>query len=88
MYKRQIVDLLRNDLGKLALPGKVRVESLCEVEAYPTLWQVVSTVSAELHDVCLYDLFRALFPCGSITCAPKIRAMQRIACLLYTSRCV
>lgn len=74
-----IVDLLRNDLGKLALPGKVRVESLCEVEAYPTLWQVVSTVSAELPDVCLYDLFRALFPCGSITGAPKIRAMQRIS---------
>lgn len=66
-----IVDLLRNDLGKLALPGKVRVESLCEVEAYPTLWQVVSTVSAELPDVCLYDLFRALFPCGSITGARK-----------------
>lgn len=74
-----IVDLLRNDLGTLAGPGKVRVESLCEIEAYPTLWQVVSTVSAELPDACLYELFRALFPCGSITGAPKIRAMQRIA---------
>lgn len=73
-----IVDLLRNDLGRLAAPGKVRVDSLCDAEAYPSLWQVVSTVSAELPGVTLFDLFRALFPCGSITGAPKIRAMQRI----------
>ncbi|MFZ4535368.1 aminodeoxychorismate synthase component I [Propionivibrio sp.] len=74
-----IVDLLRNDLGRLAAPGKVRVESLCEIEAYPTLWQMVSTVTADLPEVRLVDLFRALFPCGSITGAPKIRAMQCIA---------
>jgi para-aminobenzoate synthetase/4-amino-4-deoxychorismate lyase len=74
-----IVDLLRNDLGRLADAGKVRVDALCEAEAYPTLWQSVSTVSAELPDVGLRDLFTALFPCGSITGAPKIRAMQRIA---------
>ena len=74
-----IVDLLRNDLGRLALPGQVRVESLCAAEAYPTLWQLVSTVSAQVPDVRLFDLFRALFPCGSITGAPKVRAMQRIA---------
>lgn len=74
-----IVDLLRNDLGRLARAGDVRVESLCEAEAYPTVWQVVSTVSAELPAVRLYDIFRALFPCGSITGAPKIRAMQCIA---------
>lgn len=74
-----IVDLLRNDLGRLAEAGRVRVDALCEVEAYPTLWQSVSTVSAELPDVRLRDLFAALFPCGSITGAPKIRAMQRIA---------
>ncbi len=74
-----IVDLLRNDLGRLADAGKVRVDALCEAEAYPTLWQSVSTVSAELPDVRLRDLFAALFPCGSITGAPKIRAMQRIA---------
>ncbi|WP_153109441.1 aminodeoxychorismate synthase component I [Propionivibrio limicola] len=73
-----IVDLLRNDLGRLAEAGKVRVEALCEAEAYPTLWQMVSTIAAEIHDVGLFDLFRALFPCGSITGAPKIRAMQRI----------
>lgn len=81
-----IVDLLRNDLGRLAAPGKVRVESLCETEAYPSLWQVVSSVSADLPDVRLHDLFGALFPCGSITGAPKIRAMQRIADLESTPR--
>ena len=74
-----IVDLLRNDLGRLAKPGRVRVDTLCAAEAYPTLWQVVSTVSAELPNVRLFELFSALFPCGSITGAPKIRAMQRIA---------
>jgi para-aminobenzoate synthetase/4-amino-4-deoxychorismate lyase len=81
-----IVDLLRNDLGRLAAPGKVRVESLCAAEAYPTLWQVVSSVSADLPDARLHDLFRALFPCGSITGAPKIRAMQRITVLESTPR--
>ncbi|MEI7612871.1 MAG: aminodeoxychorismate synthase component I [Betaproteobacteria bacterium] len=74
-----IVDLLRNDLGRLAAPGQVRVDALCATEAYPTLWQMVSTVSADLPGVRLVDIFRALFPCGSITGAPKIRAMQRIA---------
>ena len=81
-----IVDLLRNDLARLAAPGKVRVESLCEAEAYPTLWQMVSSVAAELPDVSLLDLFSVLFPCGSITGAPKIRAMQRIALLEEAKR--
>ena len=81
-----IVDLLRNDLGRLAQPGKVRVLALCETEAYPTLWQMVSTVAAELPGASLADLFAALFPCGSITGAPKIRAMQRIAELEETPR--
>ncbi len=74
-----IVDLLRNDLGRLAPPGKVQVEVLCEAEAYPTLWQMVSTVAADLPGAGLAELFGALFPCGSVTGAPKIRAMQRIA---------
>jgi para-aminobenzoate synthetase/4-amino-4-deoxychorismate lyase len=74
-----IVDLLRNDLGRLAAPGGVNVEALCAIEAYPTLWQMVSTISADLPDASLRDIFRALFPCGSITGAPKIRAMARIA---------
>ena len=74
-----IVDLLRNDLGRLAAPGAVRVEALCETEPYPTLWQMVSTVAADLPGVTLGELFAALFPCGSITGAPKIRAMQLIS---------
>ncbi len=74
-----IVDLLRNDLGRLARAGGVRVDSLCEAEAYPTLWQMVSTISAELPETRLREIFRALFPCGSVTGAPKIRAMQCIA---------
>lgn len=74
-----IVDLLRNDLGRLASPGSVRVTALCDAEAYPSVWQMVSTIVADLPGIRLADLFAALFPCGSITGAPKIRAMQRIA---------
>ena len=81
-----IVDLLRNDLGRLASPGSVRVEALCLAEAYPTLWQQVSTVSADLPGATLYDIFAALFPCGSITGAPKFRARQCIAELETASR--
>ncbi|MCK7502074.1 MAG: aminodeoxychorismate synthase component I [Comamonadaceae bacterium] len=73
-----IVDLIRNDLGRLGPPGSVRVERLFEVEAYPTVFQMVSTVTATLPRRPLIDIFRALFPCGSITGAPKIRAMQII----------
>ena len=75
-----IVDLERNDLGRVARPGSVRVEKLFAVERYPTLWQITSTVSAELRpDVGFYEIFRALFPCGSVTGAPKVRAMQLLA---------
>lgn len=81
-----IVDLLRNDLGRLAQPGKICVESLCMAEDYPTLWQMVSTISADLPGATLLELFRALFPCGSITGAPKIRAMQRIGELEHGQR--
>ncbi len=74
-----IVDLLRNDLGRIATFGSVRAGNLFTVERYPTLWQMTSTVTAELRpEVGLYDIFRALFPCGSITGAPKVRAMQLI----------
>ena len=83
-----IVDLLRNDLGRLAAPGSVRVEALCVTEAYPTLWQMVSTVAADLPGVPLAEIFCALFPCGSITGAPKIRAMQLIDRLEARSRAV
>jgi len=75
-----IVDLLRNDLGRLAQFGSVRAEKLFAVERYPTLWQMTSTVRAEMRPgVSFHDIFRALFPCGSVTGAPKIRAMQLIA---------
>ena len=70
-----IVDLLRNDLGRVAEAGSVRVESLCEIETYPSVYQMTSTVLAE-SDADLGASLRALFPCGSITGAPKLRAMQ------------
>jgi para-aminobenzoate synthetase / 4-amino-4-deoxychorismate lyase len=72
-----IVDLIRNDLGRICSFGSVRVEKLFEVERYRTLWQMTSTVTGDLRpDVVYEQIFRALFPCGSITGAPKIRAMQ------------
>jgi para-aminobenzoate synthetase/4-amino-4-deoxychorismate lyase len=75
-----IVDLLRNDLGRVAKFGSVRTENLFAVERYPTLWQMTSTVTGELRDrIGFHDIFRALFPCGSITGAPKVRAMQLLA---------
>ncbi len=71
-----ITDLTRNDLGRVARPGSVRVDALCAVEPYPTLWQMISRVRAELPEgACLADILAALFPCGSITGAPKIRTM-------------
>ncbi|WP_341679049.1 aminodeoxychorismate synthase component I [Niveibacterium sp. SC-1] len=73
-----IVDLLRNDLGRLAPAGGVRVERLFEIEDYPTLHQMTSTIVAEPVAADLHTIFRALFPCGSVTGAPKIRAMQII----------
>ena len=74
-----IVDLLRNDLGKVAVPGSVRVSSLFDLERFETVWQMTSTVEATLKDpTSLVDLMTALFPCGSVTGAPKIRTMQII----------
>ena len=71
-----IVDLIRNDMGRLARPGSVKVDALFAVEHYPTVHQMVSTVSADIGNAPLCDILGALFPCGSITGAPKIRAMQ------------
>ena len=73
-----IVDLIRNDLGRLAANGGVRVERLFEIEDYATLHQMTSTVIAEPVNASLVEVFRALFPCGSVTGAPKIRAMEII----------
>lgn len=74
-----IVDLLRNDLGQIAKPGTVKVPHLFDVERYPTVWQMTSTVTAEtLPDTHLTAIFEALFPCGSITGAPKVKTMELI----------
>ncbi len=74
-----IVDLLRNDLGKIAERGKVRTVKIFSLEKYPTLWQMTSTIEAEVkEDICAKDIFCALFPSGSVTGAPKIRTMQII----------
>ena len=74
-----IVDLLRNDLSRVARSGSVEVPDLFTVESYPTVHQMISTVTAELRDGAdAIDLLRAIYPCGSITGAPKIRAMEII----------
>ncbi len=74
-----IVDLLRNDLGRICTAGSIRVEDLFSVERYETLLQMTSTISGTLlPEIRYYDIFRSLFPCGSITGAPKIRTMQII----------
>jgi len=75
-----IVDLLRNDLGQIAQTGSVQVAGLFELERYPTVHQMTSTVSASLlPGTDLEQIFRALFPCGSVTGAPKRRSMELIA---------
>lgn len=82
-----IVDLLRNDLGRVCRPGSVSVDSLFDLVELPTVWQMVSSVSGKLAvGKGLADTFAALFPCGSVTGAPKIRAMELIATLEATLR--
>ncbi|HET9429020.1 MAG TPA: aminodeoxychorismate synthase component I [Allosphingosinicella sp.] len=82
-----IVDLLRNDLSRVARTGSVKVPELFAVESYPTVLQMTSTVTARLdQDLGPVDLLRAIYPCGSITGAPKIRAMELIAGLETESR--
>lgn len=82
-----IVDLLRNDLGRIAPPGAVSVSSLFAVEAWPTVWQMTSTVEAVLPPATGFpDVLRALFPCGSITGAPKRAAIDLIESLESTPR--
>jgi len=74
---RMIVDLLRNDISRISQVGTLDVPSLFEVETYPTLHQMISRVRAKLlPDTPIHDIFTALFPCGSITGAPKISAME------------
>jgi para-aminobenzoate synthetase component 1 len=74
-----IVDLLRNDLGRLARPGSVQADPLFTLEKYPSVWTMTSTVQAEIApETSLAEILKALFPCGSVTGAPKIAAMKRI----------
>jgi para-aminobenzoate synthetase/4-amino-4-deoxychorismate lyase len=82
-----IVDLLRNDLSKVAQVGSVQVPSLFDVQALPTVWQMTSTVQAQARPgLRLSEVFAALFPCGSVTGAPKRQAMHHIARLESTHR--
>jgi len=82
-----IVDLLRNDLGRICQFGSVTASDLFALERYRTLWQMTSTVTGRLRDeVGFQQIFRALFPCGSIMGAPKVRAMQLIGELEGRSR--
>lgn len=75
-----IVDLLRNDLARVAKPGSVAVPALFTVETYPTVHTMTSTITAELAAGCdAINVIDATFPCGSVTGAPKIRAMEIIA---------
>jgi para-aminobenzoate synthetase component I len=74
-----IVDLMRNDLGRVCQYGSVEVTELCAIQEHPTLFHLVSKVRGLLReDVKAADLMRAAFPCGSITGAPKLRAMEII----------
>ena len=72
-----IVDMIRNDLGKIARPGSVQVPRLFEIETYPSLHQLTSTIEARGH-ASVFDWFQALFPCASITGAPKRKTMEWI----------
>ena len=82
-----IVDLLRNDLGRVARFGAVWVERLFEIERFETVWQMTSTVAAETRPgVGLGDVFAAVFPCGSVTGAPKARTMEILASLEASPR--
>jgi len=74
-----IVDLLRNDMNRISKIGSEDVKSLCQVEQYSTVWQMTSTIETQLlPNSSLSDVFQALFPCGSITGAPKIATMEII----------
>lgn len=80
-----VVDMIRNDLGKISEPGTVKVSSLFEVEKYPTVWQMTSTVSSYTKNS-FSDVMKALFPCASITGAPKPYTMKIIAEIESTPR--
>ncbi len=80
-----ITDMVRNDLGRIAKPGTVNVPKLFEIEKYPTVWQMTSTVSARTN-ASVSDIFTALFPSASVTGAPKVSSMEIIGELEDTPR--
>ncbi|MHB8769857.1 MAG: aminodeoxychorismate synthase component I [Syntrophales bacterium] len=80
-----IVDMIRNDLGRIARTGSVRVPRLYSLERYPTVWQMTSTVEARTQAP-LPEIMGALFPCASITGAPKVKTMEIIAAIETTPR--
>ncbi|MBF0478059.1 MAG: aminodeoxychorismate synthase component I [Candidatus Omnitrophica bacterium] len=74
-----IVDLLRNDLGRICQTDSIKVQDMFQVETHPTLHQMTTTIQGQLNPhTAYYDIFRSLFPCGSVTGAPKIKTMQII----------
>ncbi|WP_294608811.1 aminodeoxychorismate synthase component I [uncultured Roseovarius sp.] len=82
-----IVDLLRNDISRVSMPGTVTVPELFSVESFETVHQMTSLITAQMKpDTGLSDIFTALFPCGSITGAPKLRAMEILADLEQAPR--
>ncbi|MCC6475882.1 aminodeoxychorismate synthase component I [bacterium] len=82
-----IVDLVRNDIGRVCKTGSVHVSELCKVERHPTVHQMTSLVAGELREgVTLWEIFAATFPPGSVTGAPKIRAMEIIVDLETSPR--
>jgi para-aminobenzoate synthetase/4-amino-4-deoxychorismate lyase len=80
-----IVDMIRNDIGKIAKIGSVNVDQAFHIEKYPTLWQMTSTVSAE-STASVGEVMQALFPCASITGAPKVNTMEIISKLESSAR--
>ena len=80
-----ITDMLRNDMGRISLPGSVEVSAICDVEQYPTVWQMTSTVRSKT-EVNIEEIIAALFPCASVTGAPKISSMEIISKIEDTPR--
>ena len=82
-----IVDLLRNDIGRIAQSGSVYVYQLFNIEAYTTVYQMTTMVTGKVnHTMSLVNVLKALFPCGSITGAPKLNTMKYIKALEQTPR--
>ena len=73
-----IVDMIRNDIGRVARPGTVKTPVRFAIEKYPTVWQMTSTVTGDAPESSISEIFKALFPCSSITGAPKAKTMELI----------